>query len=54
MSGMKTPFPSFGDHAYTVDAAVEHGRKQSLGASRWWLVRSKCLSTKASKESVAA
>ena len=31
MSGVKTSFPSSGDHAYTVDAVAERGRKQSLG-----------------------
>ena len=55
MSGVKTSLPSSGDHAYTVDTAAERGRKQSLGtSSRWRLARSKCLSTKASEDSVAA
>ena len=57
MSGMKSPFvPSSADHAYTVDAAAELGRRQSLGRTSRWrrLARSRCLSTKTSEESAAA
>jgi hypothetical protein len=49
MSGVKTPsFPSSGDdHAYTVDAATESGRRQGLGRTSRWrrFARSRCLST---------